>query len=92
VNFAITRHSGAGAPTDALELLWGALAGQSFEDVAFVRGGFQIRASAGREAPISMERDEREEVGRLAVLACLREVCEGAPELRLEWYAIGPRR
>jgi hypothetical protein len=92
VKFAITRHSGASAPADALALLWGRLEGQRFEDVAFVRGGYEIGASFGQEAPISMERDEREEVGRLAVLKCLRDVCESAPELHLKWFAIGLRR
>jgi len=38
-----------------------------------------------------MERDEREEVGRLAVLDILQEVCERAPELTLDWFAVSAK-
>jgi hypothetical protein len=91
VHFGITRHSGSSAPADALQLLWERLDGRRFDEVSFNRAGHAIDASIGREAPISMERDEREEVGRLAVLERLREICDDAPELRLEWFAIGLR-
>jgi hypothetical protein len=92
VYFGITPHSGAKAPADALQLLWERLEGRRFGEIAFNRAGYAINASVGQEAPISMERDEREEVGRLAVLERLREICDDAPELRIEWYAVGPRR
>lgn len=39
-----------------------------------------------------MERDEREEQGRLAVLGIVQEACKREPELKLDWYAVSPRR
>ena len=42
----------------------------------------------GEDAPISMERDEREEIGRRAVLDIVRSVCERAPELKSDWFAV----
>jgi hypothetical protein len=92
VNFAVTRHADYSAPHDALELLWAQLHGRRFEDITFTRGAREIRASTGHDSPISMERDEREQIGRNTVLGCLREVCEGAPGLRVDWYAVSPRR
>jgi hypothetical protein len=38
-----------------------------------------------------MERAEREQIGRAAVLKCLDEICERAPELRTDWYAVSAR-
>lgn len=37
-----------------------------------------------------MTRDERVEIGRRAVLDALDEVCERAPGLKLDWYAVVP--
>jgi hypothetical protein len=92
VRFAVTLHSGSRAPRDALTLLWKRLEGRRFEDVSFSRGGSEIRAETGADAPVSMERDERAEVGRAAVLGCVREVCERAPELKSDWFAVSPQR
>jgi hypothetical protein len=92
VRFRITRHSGSGSPPDALELLWEHLQGRNDDGVAFNRRGSELGASFGEDAPAAMERDEREEVGRLAVLESLREICERVPGLRFDWYAVGPRR
>ncbi len=91
MKFAVTHHSGSGAPADALDLLWQHLENLRHEEVSFNRRGPEILAHTGQDAPISMERDEREEIGRLAVLECVREVCDQHPELRSSWYAISPR-
>jgi hypothetical protein len=92
VRFAVTRHSGSAAPADAIELLWKRLEGRRFEEVGFSRSGAAIRAVAAEDAPLSMESDERERVGRTAVLGCVQEACEGAPELKYDWFAVGPQR
>jgi hypothetical protein len=92
MQFKITRHTGAGAPRDAVELLWGQIEGRQFEEVAFSRRGAELGVSVGHDSPVSMERDEREEVARMEVLACLREICEGVSDLRFDWFAVGPRR
>jgi hypothetical protein len=92
VKFAITPHSRSGAPENALDLLWERLEGKRFEDVSFSRKGTELMARAGHDAPVSMERDEREEIGRLAVLDCVTRVCERAPELKSAWFAISPLR
>jgi hypothetical protein len=39
-----------------------------------------------------MERSVRQEVDRLVVLNVVREVCEEAPELKFDWYAVGVLR
>lgn len=92
MKFAITPHSRSGAPEDALDLLWQRLDGHRYEDVSFSCKSGEIVARAGTDAPVSMERDEREEIGRLAVLDCIRTVCERAPELKIAWFAISPLR
>jgi hypothetical protein len=92
MKFAVTHHSGSGAPEDALDLLWQRLEGRRYEDISFSRSGSEILARAGEDAPISMERGEREEIGRLAVLECVSTVCERVPELKVDWYAISLRR
>ena len=92
MQFRIMRHSGSGAPPDALGLLWRQLEGQRFEDVVFTRRGTEVEANAGHDSPISMERDEREEVGRTEVLDRLREICDGDSELRFNWFAVRPHR
>jgi len=43
----------------------------------------------GEDLPASMERDERAEIGRRAVLDIVCDVCESAPELELDWFAVG---
>ena len=92
MKFAITPHSRSGAPENALDLLWERLEGKRFEDVSFSRKGTELMARAGHDAPVSMERDEREEIGRLAVLDCVTRVCERVPELKIAWFAISPLR
>lgn len=87
MQFRITPHSALAPPPDALELLWEQLGGY-FEDVSFVKVGPEIMATTGEDAPVSMTVDERVEIGRRAVLDIVREICEGAPELRSDWFAV----
>jgi hypothetical protein len=91
VNFRITRHSGSAAPENALALLWERLDARH-EGVSFAREGTEIRARWGDDAPVSMERDEREEIGRGTVLAIVRGTCDGAPDLKYDWFAVSAYR
>jgi hypothetical protein len=91
VNFRISRHSGFAAPADAQELLWQRLEGERYE-VRFAKVGAEIRATWRADAPITMERDEREEIGRRVVLDILLGVCASAPELKSDWFAVSPLR
>jgi hypothetical protein len=91
VNFKITRHSGWAAPDDALDLLWARL-GARREEASFRKGRAEIRANWGPDVPISSERHEREEIGRVAILEIVRGVCDPAPELRTDWFAISADR
>jgi hypothetical protein len=90
VNFRITRHSGFSAPENALDLLWERL-GSGREGVTFARGGREIRARWGDDAPVSMERDEREEIGRSTVLEIVKDICERTPGLKADWFAVSVR-
>jgi hypothetical protein len=87
VQFRIIPHSALAPPSDALDLLWEQLGGHH-EDVSFAKAGPEIAASTGEDAPVSMTVDERVEIGRRAVLDIVREVCEGAPGLRSDWFAV----
>jgi hypothetical protein len=91
VDFGITRHSGSAAPADALDLLWERLR-PSREEASFARGRTEIRATWGIDIPVAVERDEREELGRTAVLDIVRRACEQAPALKTDWFAVSPRR
>jgi hypothetical protein len=87
VQFRITPHSAVAPPVDALDLLWQHL-GSEREEMSFERLSSEITATMGADAPVSMTRDERIHIGRRAVLDVLREVCEEAPELRSDWFAV----
>jgi hypothetical protein len=91
VTFRITLHSGSAAPAHALDLLWQQL-GSKRDDARFAKAGAEIRATWGEDAPISMERDEREEIGRRAVLDIVCDVCARAPELKSDWFAVSTLR
>jgi hypothetical protein len=91
VRFRITVHSGFNAPDDALDMLAERL-GRSREEARFQRRSTDIVAMWGDDVPVSMESDEREELGRLAVLGILEEVCESSPDLRLDWFAVSTSR
>jgi hypothetical protein len=93
VQFRITRHSGFEPPADALELLSARLGdsrrlADSGEEFFFAMVGPEIRATTVEDAPVSMTRDERAEIGRRAILGFVSEVCEETPELSLDWFAV----
>jgi hypothetical protein len=87
VHFRITPHSAAAPPPNALELLWQRL-GSEWGELSFAKAGNEIEARTGEDAPVSMTSDERTEIGRRVVLNVLLEVCDGAPELESDWYAV----
>jgi hypothetical protein len=91
VHFRITPHSAVAPPPNALELLWERL-GSEWDDVSFVKAGNQIEARTGEDAPVSMTSDERAEIGRRVVLNVVLAVCDGAPELSSDWYAVSSDR
>jgi hypothetical protein len=91
VNFRITVHSGWAAPDDALDLLWARL-GPRHEEVPFAKGRSDIRTEWGKDMASSTERHEVEELGRVAILDIVRGVCEDAPELRSDWFAVSAYR
>ena len=76
---------------EALDLLWQRL-GPRGGEARFTKAATEIRADLAHDAPVAMASGEREEIGRLAVLDVLRDVCERAPELKLDWYAVSLRR
>jgi hypothetical protein len=87
MKFRITRHATASPPEDALDLLTSRI-GTRRDDVRFARVGGELRANLDRDEPIAMTLDERTDIGRRAVLAIVEEVCERAPELKLDWFAV----
>jgi hypothetical protein len=78
-------------PANAIDLLWQRL-GASHDEVSFAKVGDEIRATWGEDVPVSMERDERAEIGRRAVLDIVRDACERTPELELDWFAFSALR
>jgi hypothetical protein len=89
VRFRITHHSGYAAPADALDLL-SARVGASRDGISFAKVGPYVRAMTAEDAPVSMTRDERVEIGRRRVLDVVREVCESSTELKSDWFAVSP--
>jgi hypothetical protein len=90
VNFRITLHSGFTAstrPANAIDLLWQGLDGSRGE-ASFAKVGAEIRATWRKDAPVSMERDERAELGRRVILEIVTAVCERPPELNPDWFAV----
>lgn len=87
MKFRITRHSGFGAPANAIDLLSERL-GPKREEVSFARAGAEIRASWGEGAPFSRAEEESVEIGRRVVLEAVDGVCNGDPELRSDWFAV----
>lgn len=91
MKFRITSHSGFTASTrlaNAVDLLWQRL-GAIHDEVSFAKVGSEITATWGEDVPASLKPDERAEIGRRAVLDIVRGVCERAPELELDWFAVG---
>jgi hypothetical protein len=89
MQFRITRHSVGRPPENALDLLAEQIGGRR-DGVTFSRVGASIAARLDREDPISMTQDERAERGRESVLQMIAEICEQAPELKFDWYAVRP--
>jgi hypothetical protein len=90
MKYRITRHSTAAAPADALDRLSARLSGKH-QEVSFSRLGTEISATIrDDDLPVSMTRDERTDKGRRVVLEVLSEVCERVPDLKFDWYAVGP--
>jgi hypothetical protein len=89
MKFRITRHATASPPEDAMDLLTTRI-GTHREDVYFARVGGEIRANLDRDEPVAMTHDERTDIGRRAVLEIVEEVCERAPELKTDWFAVSP--
>ncbi|HTA12662.1 MAG TPA: hypothetical protein VK765_04505 [Solirubrobacteraceae bacterium] len=87
MHFRITPHSAAAPPPNALELLWTRLDPERGE-MSFANAGNEIEVRTGADAPVSMTSDERTEIGRRAVLKVVLAVCEDAPELSSDWYAV----
>jgi hypothetical protein len=92
VTFRITLHSGFSAPAQALDLLWQRLEASRHEDARFAKVGAEIRATWREDAEVSMERDQREEIGRRAVFDIVSGICARAPELESDWFAVSTHR
>ncbi len=91
MKFRITRHSTAAPPLDALDLL-GAHVERRFADVRFNHVGSEIRANVSREDTFGRTSEELAEIERREVLDLVGGICERAPELKLDWYAVSPAR
>lgn len=87
MRFRISVHAGYGAPADAIERLAREL-GSERDDARFSPRREEIVATWGEDAPVAMASDERQEIGRLALLKILEETCETAPGLDFEWFAV----
>jgi hypothetical protein len=91
VKFRIAPHAGFASstrPANAVDLLWQRL-GSSHDEASFARVGPDEISAAWGEDALAVSGDERAEVGRRAVLEIVRDVCERAPELELDWFAVG---
>jgi hypothetical protein len=91
MRFKITLHSGHKSPEDSLDLLAKRL-GPRREDVSFAKVGNEIWATLEADAPVSMTQDERDDIGRRAVLEVMTEACDAAPELNSDWFAVSSGR
>jgi len=89
MRFRVTTHTAVKPPGDALDLLEARIPPRR-EDIVFSRAGCEIQAFVDRDDAIRMTHDERVELGREAVLGVLGDVCECAPELRFDWFAVSP--
>ena len=87
MQFRITSHSGFTLPPGALELLVAQL-GERRDEFSFALVGSEIQVASTEDAPVSMTRDERAEIGRRMILDFLSEACEGTPELSMDWFAV----
>lgn len=74
-----------------MDLLWQRL-GANHDEASLTKTGPEIMATWGDDVPVSMEQDERTEIGRRAVLDIVIDVCARAPELNSDWFAVCPQR
>jgi hypothetical protein len=91
VLFKITPHAGYGGPPDAIERLSQRL-GARRDQVSFSKAGDEIHATWDGHRDTSTTPEEHSEIGRRTVLEVVRDVCEVAPDLKLDWFAVSPVR
>jgi hypothetical protein len=87
MRFRIGRHSGFAVPADAMELLLRRLGAQAHE-ISFAMVGAEITATSPESHGDSTTRETRVEVERQAIVDLIRDVCERAPELESDWFAV----
>jgi hypothetical protein len=71
-----------------MELLLRRLGAQR-DEISFAMVGTEIRATSGEAQGDSTSRETRVEGARLAILDLICDVCERAPELESDWFAVG---
>jgi hypothetical protein len=92
VKFRITRHSGTSSPADALDQLCERL-GARRDGVSFSKAGTEISATwLEDEAHSRRTAEERAAIGRQVVLDAVYAVCEKAPDLDANWFAVSIQR
>jgi hypothetical protein len=87
MRFRIARHSGFAAPADALELLARRLGAQR-DEASFEMMGSEIGVMWDEREGDSETRQVRTEIARRAIVDLICEVCERAPELESDWFAV----
>jgi hypothetical protein len=87
VTFRIGRHSGFAVPADALELLLRRL-GSQLDHVSFAMVGAEIRARTAQPLGDAMSREARIDLERRAIVDLICDVCDDAPELKSDWFAV----
>ena len=87
MTFRIGRHSGFAAPADALELLLRRL-GSQIDQVSFAMVGAEIRATTARSLGDATTREASLDVERRAIVDLISDVCDKAPELKSDWFAV----
>ncbi len=62
--------------------------GAQRDEVSFAIVGAEITARLGDDDGDPATREARAEAGRWVVFELVRDVCERAPELKTDWYAV----
>jgi hypothetical protein len=62
--------------------------GAQVDEVSFAMVGNEIRATSGEGYGDSTTREIRVDVERRAIVDLIRDVCERAPELDSDWFAV----
>ena len=91
MRFRITRHSGHAVPLDALELLLRRLGARRGE-VSFMMSRSEIWARWDDGDASSATREAKAEAHRWEIFEIVREACEDARELQVEWFAVSQVR